>query len=301
MSFLSRVVWRRISRLANWLRNICVRPQFSIRLDYPIRPSPRYGYGRPMHARLLQLIEARRTIYCNSLESLLVYKSDLWQINTSLAEDAGSPAWINGYLTAFDAVSLYGLIRLHRPRLYIEIGSGHSTRFARRAVQDEHIDTTIVCIDPRPRTEIRTIADRLIEQPVEQIELDIFESLKSGDILFVDHSHRVFTNSDATVVFLDILPRLNTGVLVHFHDIFLPSDYPPEWNERYYSEQYLLACHLLAPAQSFEILLANSFVSGDPALNSILTPLWRHPVMQGVETHGCSFWVQIKEPPGLGV
>jgi hypothetical protein len=288
MSFLSRVI-----------RGMRSRPQYSISLDYPVHPSPRYGHGKPVHARLLQLIEARRTTYACFLESLLAYKTDIWQIGGAHAQDGASPVWINGYLTAFDAASLYALIRIHRPRLFIEIGSGHSTRFARRAAQDEHIGTTIVCVDPRPRTNIRTIADRLIEQPVEQMDLDIFESLNSGDILFVDHSHRVFTNSDATVVFLDILPKLKPGVLVHFHDIFLPADYPPEWNDRYYSEQYLLACSLLAPVPGFEILLANSFVSSDPALNSILAPLWCHPAMQGVEKHGCSFWIRITEPPVL--
>jgi predicted O-methyltransferase YrrM len=291
MTLSSRAIRARISRLVHRLRDIRTRPDFSIRLDYPVHPVPRYGYGKPMHARLLQSIEARRTAYALFLEKLLTYKSSLCQIDGA----PGSPAWINGYLTAFDAASLYTLIRLHRPRLYIEIGSGHSTYFARRAVQDEHIDTAIICVDPRPRAEIQTIANRLIEQPVEQMDLDIFESLQSGDILFVDHSHRVFTNSDATVVFLDILPKLKPGVLVHFHDIFLPADYPPEWNDRYYSEQYLLACYLLAPTPGFEIVLANSFISGDSALNSILAPLWQHPAMQGVEKHGCSFWVRIKE------
>jgi hypothetical protein len=277
----------RMSRLIERLKGI---RKFSITLDYPVHPTPRYGYGKPLHPRLLQLIEARRPAYAAFIENLLTYKESLWQI---AASPGSEPAWINGYLTAFDAATLYALIRTHRPRLYIEIGSGHSTRFARRAIQDEHLDTTMVSVDPRPRAEIRTIADRLIEQPVEQMDLDIFDSLQSGDILFVDHSHRVFTNSDATVVFLDVIPKLKPGVFVHFHDIFLPADYPPEWNDRWYSEQYLLACHLLAPVPAFEIVLANSFVSADPALHSMLAPLWTDPGMEGVEKHGCSFWVRI--------
>jgi hypothetical protein len=261
----------------------------SIALDYPICPQPRYGYGKPVHARLLQSINARRDAYKSSLEAFLLYKSDIWQITGS----PGGPVWINDFLTAFDAVTLYCMMRINRPRLYIEIGSGHSTRFARRAIKDGQLETRIVSVDPRPRSEIRTAADQVIEQPVEEMPLDIFKSLESGDVLFVDHSHRVFTNSDATVVFLDILPELKPGVLVHFHDIFLPADYPPEWNNRFYSEQYLLGCHLLAQTRSFEIVLANSFVSGDPELSSILTDLWSHSAMQGVERHGCSFWVRM--------
>ena len=90
------------------------------------------------------------------------------------------------------------------------------------------------------------VCDTVIRQPLETLDTaGIIENLQAGDILFVDGSHRCFTNSDVTVVFLEILPRLQPGVLVHFHDILLPYDYPPAWSRRYYSEQYLLACWLL--------------------------------------------------------
>jgi predicted O-methyltransferase YrrM len=269
-------------------------PRFSIALEHPVRPSPRYGYGKPVHARLSQIIDARRAGYRSLLEQFLLYKSDIWRIENTAGENLNTPVWINGFLPALDSISLYSLIRLHRPRLYVEIGSGHSTRFARRAIEDQQLDTQIVSVDPHPRVELGTVADRRIEEPVEEISLEVFESLQSGDILFVDNSHRAFTNSDVTVVFMDILPKLNPGVLVHFHDIFLPADYPPQWNGRYYSEQYLLACHLLAQTQSFEIELANAFVSNDPELSYLVAPLWLHPAMEGVEKYGCSFWVRIK-------
>lgn len=272
--------------------------QFSIALDFPVHPRPRFGYGKPVHARLSQIIDARRAGYRELLEQFLLYRSDLWSIRNPAGDDPRAPIWVNGFFPGLDSISLYGLIRLNKPRLYIEIGSGHSTRFARRAIEDGQLDTKIISIDPKPRVEIRSIADRLIEQPVEDIALDVFEALESGDILFVDSSHRVFTNSDVAVVFLEILPALKPGVLLHFHDIFLPADYPPQWNGRYYSEQYLLACHLLAQTQSFEIVLANTFVSEDRELGSIVAPLWSHPAMQGVETHGCSFWVRMREPGG---
>ena len=275
------------SRWNRLLQLIRGRPeQFSIALDYPIHPRPRYGYGKPLHPRLLEAIGARRAEYRELLESFLDYQSDIVRIERA--------AWKNDFLTARDAISLYGMIRLNQPHLYVEIGSGHSTRFARRAIEDGHLDTQIVSVDPHPRTELLKVADRVIAQPVEEMLLDPFHSLESGDILFVDHSHRVFTNSDSTVVFLDILPVLKPGVLVHFHDIFLPADYPPEWNERYYAEQYLLACHLLAHTQSFEIVLPNSFVSADPELCAIFQELWRNASLADLETHGCSFWVRIK-------
>ena len=76
-------------------------------------------------------------------------------------------------------------------------------------------------------------------------------------MLFIDSSHRSFTNSDVTAFYLDILPRLKSGVLIHIHDVFLPYDYPPEWSDRFYNEQYLLACVLLTRNPAYEIQLAN--------------------------------------------
>ena len=275
-------------------------PQFPIALDFPVDPRPRYGYGKPVHARLSQIINARRGEYRSLLEQFLLYRDDIWRIQNPAGEDPRAPVWINDFLPGLDSISVYSLIRLNRPGLYLEIGSGHSTRFARRAIEDGQLGTKIISIDPKPRVEIRRVADQLIEQPVEDAGLEVFESLESGDILFVDGSHRIFTNSDVAVVFLDILPALKPGVLVHFHDIFLPADYPPQWNGRYYSEQYLLACHLLGQTTSFEIVLANTFVTGDSELSSILAPLWSHPAMLTVPRHGCSFWIRIRGPVAGG-
>src|SRR5208337_4619006 len=128
--------------------------------------------------------------------------------------------------------------------------------------------------------------------PVETISLDIFDRLEPGDILYVDNSHRVLMNSDATVIFLDVIPRLKPGVLVEIHDVTLPYDYPTMWIDRYYSEQYLLAAYLLARGRRLDILLPNRFISSDDELRAILMPLWQKAEMQNVETHGSSFWMQ---------
>ncbi len=77
------------------------------------------------------------------------------------------------------------------------------------------------------------------------MDLALFRELQAGDVLFIDSSHRCFMNSDVTVLFLEVLPNLPPGVLVQVHDIFIPYDYPREWVERYYAEQYLLSCYLL--------------------------------------------------------
>lgn len=282
-----------LSRLSRLFHSRTIASGMSIRLEYPIQVRPRYGYGRKPHQSLHRLINARRAEYGKLLAAFPLYKSSLWRISSRPARDPLEPVWINGFLSAFDAMTLYVLIRQNRPRRYVEIGSGHSTRFARRAVQDEGLDTRILSIDPMPRAEIRDVADEVIPRPLEEIDLDLFDSLESGDIVFVDSSHRVFTNSDVTVFFLDVLQKLKPGVLLHFHDIFLPADYPPEWGERYYSEQYLLACSLLAGNNAFEIVLANAFISGDQELRAIIEEIWNHPSMEGSERHGCSFWLRM--------
>jgi hypothetical protein len=166
--------------------------------------------------------------------------------------------------------------------------------FARQAIGDYGLRTTIASIDPHPRVEIDSICDYVIRCPVGDLDLGIFEELEAGDILFVDNSHRVFMNSDATVIFLDVLPRLRAGVLVEFHDVYLPFDYPGEWSERYYSEQYLLAAYLLAEGERFEIVLPNAFISTDEELSGILAPLWDSPAMEGVERYGGSFWIRMR-------
>ena len=183
-----------------------------------------------------------------------------------------------------------------RPKLFCEIGSGHSTRFARHAVRLHNLQTRIVSIDPHPRSEIDAICDSVVRQPVEDLAPEYFDALESGDVLFIDSSHRSFTNSDVTAFYLDILPRLKPGVLIHIHDIFLPYDYPAEWSDRFYNEQYLLACVLLARNPSYEIQLANTFIAQDPQLNALVFDLFDHPALAAVEfswlpRSGWSFWM----------
>jgi len=151
----------------------------------------------------------------------------------------------------------------------------------------------LISLDPEPRREIDRLCDEVIRERLETVDLDLFDHLEAGDILFIDGSHRCFMDSDVTVAFLDILPRLAPGVIVHFHDIFLPYDYPAAWGERYYSEQYLLACFLLAETKLFRILFPNWFIGRDAELTAVLDPLFTRPEMQGVEPRGGSFWLEI--------
>ncbi|AOY82931.1 class I SAM-dependent methyltransferase [Moorena producens JHB] len=263
--------------------------------DYPINQKSRYGFGKPPHPKLYEIINRGRETYKTYLNTFLQYQENLLKLaNKSIKEHSPEPSLFNPWLPGLDAVSLYSIIRLNKPKLYLEVGSGNSTKFARRAIKDGGLNTKIISIDPQPRAEIDLICDEVIRKPVENVDIAIFDQLESGDILFVDNSHRIFMNSDATVIFLDIFYKLKPGVIVEFHDIFLPYDYPQKWEKRHYSEQYVLAAYLLAEGSKFDIILPNAFIGYDPYLKAIMSSLWQSPEMTGVNKGGASFWLQMK-------
>jgi predicted O-methyltransferase YrrM len=280
---------RRIRRLAGeW------SPADTILLDYPVKPKCRWPIGRP-HPELWRILNANRDAYADLLRSFLPFGPRFANIPKD-AKEAGQtePYWINGWMPALDGVALYALTALNKPKRYFEVGSGNSTKFAARAVKDHGLATRIVSIDPEPRAEIDQLCEKIIRAPVEDVDVAFFDELECNDILYIDNSHRAFMNSDATVLLLDVLPRLKPGVIVHVHDVTLPYDYPEAWAGRFYSEQYLLACYLLALGTRFEVLLPSSFVSFDEQLKGIMDPLWGQEFMRGVETHGCSFWLRMR-------
>lgn len=264
--------------------------------DYIVNSQPRYGYGKPPHPKLYEIINKNRIVYKDYLSLFLSYKGYFTQIpKMETNAHPTKPAWINDWLPELDSVAIYGFLCLNNPKRYFELGSGNSTKFAKQAITDHNLRTKITSFDPNARAEIDSICDNTIRQPIENISLKIFDELESGDILFVDGTHRVFMNSDASVVFLDIVPKLRPGVFVEFHDIFLPFDYPPEWIERYYSEQHLLAAYILAEDSKFDIILPNYFISRDPELGNIMSPLWEDPKTNGISTIGSSsFWIKVK-------
>ena len=150
----------------------------------------------------------------------------LEKIPVRAPENDPAPRWINGSFPGLDSVSLYGLLALNNPSIYVEVGSGNSTKFARRAIEDHRLHTRIVSIDPHPRRDIDAICDEVIRHPCEEVEMSFFADLPGDAILFVDNSHRSFQNSDVTVFFMEILPVLAPGIIWGLHDIFFPCDYP---------------------------------------------------------------------------
>jgi predicted O-methyltransferase YrrM len=157
------------------------------------------------------------------------------------------PRWGQDWFPALDAAMLYAMIRHYRPRRIIEIGSGHSTRFAARAVRDEGLATTLLAIDPAPRASLARLSGQVQHLPhrLEECDLALFSQLEARDILFIDSSHILMPGSDVDILLHIILPALAPGVLVHFHDIFLPDSYPAGWRWRGYNESQALGTLLI--------------------------------------------------------
>ncbi len=267
------------------------RPIF---IDHPVRPQPRFGHGRPDHPQLKALFERDRARYAERLDGFAAHSSLLAAIPIRDRKEGSEPYWDNGWLPPLDALTLYGFLAETNPRRYVEIGSGNSTKFARRAINDLGLRTHVTSIDPVPRASVDALCDLTIRSPLEQTDLAVFADLDAGDIVFFDGSHRVFMGSDVTVFFFEVLPRLRPGVLVHIHDIMLPSDYPPGWRWRYYSEQYLLAAFLLANPSWFDVELPNAFIHGDRKLRGIIEPLWQK-ISLTQEYEPASFWLRPME------
>ncbi len=277
-----------------------------IALDYRFDPRPRWGYDKPPHDRLTAIFERGRPAYRQWLAHMLEHREQFFHLDQSPPTE-NEPSFQNGWFLGLDAVALYTILAVARPKLYVEVGSGNSTLFARRAIRDNGLPTRIVSIDPHPRAEVDALCDRSIRSSLEETDQEIFAELGAGDILFIDNSHRSFQNSDVTVFFLEILPRLKPGVIVHVHDIFLPLDYPAAWSQRHYNEQYLLACWLLANPGRLELMLSNAFVSTDRDLCDQIAPLWDDPrfanarawaqrvmsYFKGDAFKGISFWAKI--------
>ena len=163
----------------------------------------------------------------------------------------------NGWFQAVDSEMLYCLIRYHKPARIVEVGSGFSTRVMRLAIADGGLGTRLMSVDPSPRAEILEASDQHLARPVEELDAtELADGLSAGDILFIDSSHTIASGSDVSFLFLEVIPRLRPGVLIHVHDIFLPFEYPMEWVIDYrwgWNEQYLVHA-LLCDNTRLEIL-----------------------------------------------
>ncbi len=178
------------------------------------------------------------------------------------ANRAGFRIW-NGLYQAGDAELLYALVRYLKPKRVLELGSGYSTLISAAAAAANVRDgdeTELVAVDPEPRALVPAGLDglkRIDFCDCRELPNERFSELDAGDILFVDTSHVVKLGSEVNWLILEVLPALKPGVWVHFHDVFLPFEYPHYLfgGDVYFNEQYLLQAFLLGNA-AWEVKLA---------------------------------------------
>lgn len=175
----------------------------------------------------------------------------------------------NGWFCHADAIFLYSFLRHFRPKRIIEIGSGFSSAVMLETVERFFPEPPrMTFVDPdtsRLRTLLKdsdSTRAEILESRLQDLPQNIFDSLESGDLLFIDSSHIVKFGSDVYLLLFEILPRLKPGVFVHFHDVFYPFVYPDEWHRqgRYWNENYFLRA-FLSWNTAWEIVFFNTYVA----------------------------------------
>lgn len=173
----------------------------------------------------------------------------------------------NGMFGPGDAEILFSMIRHFKPRTIIEVGSGYSTLMSLNAItanknENAAYQCNLTCIEPYEIPWLENLDINLERTLVERIEPSFFEVLQENDILFIDSSHVIRPQGDVIFEFVQLLPRLKKGVIVHVHDIFTPKDYPDHWvleSHTMWNEQYLMEAFLNCN-DYFEILCALNYL-----------------------------------------
>ena len=271
-----------------------ITEKFYIALEYaPSRYyKPRWGESHPPHEKLTEIFQQNINEYHHTLNEIALLQPYFEKIRLEYSHDGSSePGWLKTAINPLDSALIYYFITKFKPKTYLEIGSGVSTLFAAKAQQNHQISTDLISIDPEPRAEVDSVCQKIIREGLETVDLNIFSQLESGDMVFLDGSHRAFMNSDVTVFMLDVLPNLKPGVVVGIHDIHLPFDYPEMFSNWYWNEQYLLAAYLIGASDRIKILMPTRFVSYRSETESALKPIlenWQHD--RDFWLTGGSFW-----------
>jgi predicted O-methyltransferase YrrM len=176
----------------------------------------------------------------------------------------------NGSFGPIDAEVLHCMIRHFKPKKIVEIGAGYSTLVSARACmlnkEKDGAETRLVAIEPYPNETLKQGfpgLTQLIEKPLEQVPLSMFTGLSENDFVFIDSTHVLKIGGDVKYLYLEVLPRLAGGVLVHSHDIFFPAEYPKQWvreNHWFWTEQYLLQAFLAFNCE-FEVVWASQYMT----------------------------------------
>lgn len=219
------------------------------------KPDPLYGIDMNVQRQLAVL------------KAFTAYSDELQAIPMSEPPEGYSFFYNNNFFESGDAEILYSMVRHFKPKKVIEIGCGYSTRLMKCALdknRHEGAAAEQICIEPYEVPWLEKLGvDKVIRSKVEDVDLSLFDELEADCLLFIDSSHTLRTGGDVYIEYLHILPRLQKGVIIHIHDIFLPFDYPRQWlvsHRRFWTEQYLMQA-FLAYNPEFEILAALRYLA----------------------------------------
>ena len=237
-------------------------------------------------------VEAQKALLLSNFRKLL--RDFSYPLDASNTNNSHDCYYLNNdQFAGLDARALYVILRKHQPRRMIEVGSGFSSLLAadvnRKWLEGQ---MEFLCIDPYPREFLKkgiTGISALIQSKAEDVELQLFERLDNGDILFIDSSHVSKTGSDVNYLYFEVIPRLKSGVIIHIHDIFLPYDYPKQWvieENRSWNEQYLLRAMLMF-TDAFEVLFGCAYAY-------YMFPELIKQACDGELFGGGSFWIRKK-------
>jgi hypothetical protein len=197
------------------------------------------------------------------------YNSELIEISR-LPKNELTFSFNKGPFRSGDAEILYNMVRNKQPKKIIEIGCGHSTLLIQHAINYNkklNLNYTCehICIEPYECLWLENLNINVIREKVEELNVELFTSLEKNDILFIDSTHIIRPQGDVLFEYLEILPSLKSGVIVHVHDIFSPKDYLNEWKFQgvnFWDEQYLLEAFLSCNNQ-FEIICAVNYLKNN--------------------------------------
>lgn len=266
-AWLLKLVRLTAVRSMPWSRKILMHVGVYPILDHYYEPqfdhrSPSQDYGEDRDLPGIDWNEA------GQLEMLdqFTYSAELMDIPSQKTE-ALEFHFNNGNFESGDAECWYQMIRVVKPRRIIEIGSGNSTLMAVRATRKNKADDPAyacehICIEPYEMPWLESTGVTVVRQKVETLELSYFARLQANDILFIDSSHIIRPQGDVLFEYLQLLPTLSPGVIVHIHDIFSPKNYLQKWlqeDTRFWNEQYLLEAFLSHNA-SWKVIAALNFL-----------------------------------------
>jgi len=200
----------------------------------------------------------------------------------------------NDWFWPADAFTLSAIMQKEKPARIIEVGSGFSSAVMLDTRRLAGLSTHLTFIEPAPERLFTLIKPEdesrvsVIRDIVQNVDLDVFDQLEAGDILFIDSSHVVKVGSDVPWLLLVVLPRLKKGVIVHFHDIFYPESYPRDWLAKGWSwnESQMLRAFLVNNSR-FEVTVFNAYAQLK------FPQLFRERMPAFLETSGQSIWLRV--------